>query len=121
MGYILLGISTGSILGLLGAVVHIFNHATFKSTFFSNAAALHEQVGTLDINEMGGLQTRMPVTGFSSIAAFLSTAGIPPFAGFWSKLLIIMALWNSNRAIRKYIYLRIFPEAAGKGIFRQTA
>lgn len=96
MGYILLGISTGSTLGLLGAVVHIFNHATFKSTLFSNAAALHEQTGTLDINEMGGLQSRMPVTGFSSIAAFLSTAGIPPFAGFWSKLLIIIALWNEN-------------------------
>lgn len=105
MGYILLGLSTGSTLGLLGAVVHIFNHATFKSTFFSNAAALHEQVGTLDINEMGGLQSRMPVTGFSSIAAFLSTAGIPPFAGFWSKLLIIMALWNSSYQVAAGIAL----------------
>jgi len=96
MGYILLGISTGSTLGMVGAAAHIFNHATFKSTLFANAAALHEQTGTLDINEMGGLQSRMPVTGFSNIAAFLSTAGMPPFAGFWSKLLIIMALWNNN-------------------------
>lgn len=99
MGYILLGISTGSTLGLVGAVAHIFNHAAFKCTLFSNAAALHEQTGTLDINEMGGLQSRMPVTGFSSIAAFLSTAGIPPFGGFWSKLLIIMALWDSNSKV----------------------
>jgi multicomponent Na+:H+ antiporter subunit D len=99
MGYILLGISTGSTLGLLGAVVHIFNHATFKCTLFSNAAALHEQTGTYDINEMGGLEKRMPVTGFSSIAAFLSTTGIPPFAGFWSKLLIIMALWNNDSQV----------------------
>lgn len=99
MGYILLGLSTGSTLGLLGAVVHIFNHATFKCTLFSNAAALHEQTGTLDINDMGGLQKKMPVTGFSSIAAFLSTTGIPPFAGFWSKLLIIMALWGGDMII----------------------
>jgi multicomponent Na+:H+ antiporter subunit D len=99
MGYILLGLSTGSVLGLVGAVAHIFNHATFKSTLFSNAAALHEQAGTLDINEMGGLQKKMPVTGFSSIIAFMSTAGIPPLAGFWSKLLIIMALWNGNSRI----------------------
>lgn len=99
MGYILLGISTGNILGLLGTVAHIFNHATFKCTLFSNAAALHEQTGTLDINEMGGLQKKMPVTGFSSIAAFLSTTGIPPFAGFWSKLLIIMALWSSDSQV----------------------
>ncbi|NLL18452.1 MAG: NADH-quinone oxidoreductase subunit L [Clostridia bacterium] len=96
MGYILLGLSAGSILGLLGAVVHVFNHATFKSTLFTNAAAVHEQTGTYDIDEMGGLEKKMPVTGFSSLAAFMSTAGIPPFAGFWSKLLIIMALWDSG-------------------------
>jgi multicomponent Na+:H+ antiporter subunit D len=96
MCYILLGLSTGSSLGLLGAVIHIFNHATMKCTLFSNAAALHEQTGTLDINEMGGLQKKMPVTGFSSLSAFLSAAGIPPFAGFWSKLLIIMALWTNG-------------------------
>lgn len=99
MGYILLGISTGSVLGLLGAVVHIFNHATMKCTLFSNAAALHEQTGTLDINEMGGLQSKMPVTAISSTAAFLSAAGIPPFAGFWSKLLIIMALWANGSKV----------------------
>ena len=106
MGYILLGISTGSTLGLVGAVVHIFNHATFKCTLFSNAAALHEQTGTLDINEMGGLQKRMPVTNFSSVSAFLSTAGIPPFAGFWSKLLIILALWGAN--MRGYAAIALF-------------
>jgi multicomponent Na+:H+ antiporter subunit D len=66
---------------------------------FSKAAALHEQTGTLDINEMGGLQSKMPLTGFSSVAAFLSAAGIPPFGGFWSKLLIIMALWNSDSEV----------------------
>lgn len=100
MGYILLGLSAGTRLGLIGAIAHVFSHATFKSTLFVNAAALHEQTGTLDIDEMGGLQNRMPVTCFSSIIAFLSTAGIPPFAGFWSKLLIIMALWVSgNQAL----------------------
>ncbi|MCE5196233.1 MAG: NADH-quinone oxidoreductase subunit L [Negativicutes bacterium] len=99
MGYILLGLSTGSTLGLIAAVAHVFSHATFKSTLFANAAALHEQTGTLNINEMGGLQNRMPVTAFSSIIAFLSTAGIPPFLGFWSKFLIIMALWNTDHRI----------------------
>ena len=99
MGYILLGLSTGSTLGLIGAIAHVFSHAVFKSTLFTNAAALHEQTGTLDINEMGGLQGRMPVTSFSSMIAFLSTAGIPPFAGFWSKLLIIMALWGAGNHI----------------------
>jgi len=99
MGYILLGLSTGSMLGLIGAVAHVFSHATFKSTLFANAAALHEQTGTLDINELGGLQNQMPVTSLSSVIAFLSTAGIPPFMGFWSKFLIITALWNTDHKI----------------------
>lgn len=99
MGYILLALSTGSTLGLIGAIAHVFSHATFKSTLFTNAAAIHEQTGTLEIDEMGGLERRMPVTSFSSVIAFLSTAGIPPFAGFWSKLLIIMALWLSGNEV----------------------
>lgn len=96
MGYILLGLSTGTTLGLAAALAHVFSHAAFKSTLFANAAALHEQTGTLDMNKMGGLENNMPVTAFSSVIAFLSTAGIPPTAGFWSKLLIILALWTSG-------------------------
>lgn len=99
MGYILLGLSCGSMIGIIGAVAHVFSHAAFKSTLFVNAAALHEQTGTLEIEEMGGLQKRMPVTALSSVVAFLSTAGIPPFAGFWSKLLIIIALWGTGNHI----------------------
>lgn len=99
IGYILLGLSTGSMLGLIGAVAHVFSHAVFKSTLFANAAALHEQTGTLEIDKMGGLQSRMPVTAVSSLISFLSTAGIPPFAGFWSKLLIIIALWLSGNRV----------------------
>jgi proton-translocating NADH-quinone oxidoreductase chain N len=99
MGYILLGVGSGSVLGLLGAVIHIFNHAVAKGTLFTNAAALHEQTGTLDINEMGGLQKKMPVTAFSSVSAFLSITGMPPFIGFWSKLLIILALWRQDAKI----------------------
>lgn len=96
MGYIILGLSTGSMLGIIGAIIHVFSHAVFKSTLFTNAAAIHLQTDTLKIDEMGGLQSRMPVTSISSMIAFFSTAGIPPFAGFWSKLLIIMALWSSG-------------------------
>ena len=48
----------------------------------------------MNIEELGGLQSRMPITGVSSILAFLSTAGVPPLAGFWSKLLIIIAVWQ---------------------------
>lgn len=95
MGYILLGICSGSHIGLVGAAFHTLNHTTFKSTLFTNAAAIESQTGTLKFDELGGLQSRMPVTGVTNILAFLSTAGIPPLSGFWSKFLIIMAVWQS--------------------------
>ncbi len=94
IGYILLGVATGSPLGFAGALFHFFNHATFKSLLFVNAAAIRAQTGERAMSKMGGLAARMPVTGVTSIIAFLSTAGIPPLSGFWSKLLIIMALWR---------------------------
>jgi len=96
MGYIVLGLAAGSALGLAGAILHIFNHAVFKSLLFINAAAVEKQTGTLDIDKMGGLAEKMPYTGATSAIASLSTAGIPPLSGFWSKLLIIIALWNAQ-------------------------
>lgn len=99
MGYIMLALSCNTTLGVVGAAAHIFSHAIFKSTLFSNAAALHEEVGVLDITRLGGLEKKMPVTAFSGVIAFLSTAGVPPFCGFWSKLIIVIALWSSGNEI----------------------
>lgn len=97
IGYIVLGAASGSMLGTVGAALHFFNHATFKTTLFVNAAVLEKQLGTTDIEAMGGgLQAKMPLTSISSLLAFLSTAGIPPLAGFWSKLLIIIAVWQAG-------------------------
>jgi NADH:ubiquinone oxidoreductase subunit 5 (subunit L)/multisubunit Na+/H+ antiporter MnhA subunit len=86
-------------LALAGAVFHLFNHAIFKSLLFVNAGAVEKQMDTVDMDKMGGLATQMPVTGTTSVIACLSVAGIPPLSGFWSKLIIILALWDSGRII----------------------
>jgi proton-translocating NADH-quinone oxidoreductase chain M len=96
MGYIILGLGTGSPVGIAGAVFHLFNHGIFKGLLFTNSAALEQRTGTTDMTRMGGLSKRMPVTGVTSVIATLSTAGVPPFSGFWSKLLIIVALWQTG-------------------------
>lgn len=96
MGYIILSLGTGTVLGTAGAIFHLFNHAIFKSQLFINAAAVEQQTGTRNMDAMGGLSARMPVTGATSVIAFLSTAGIPPFAGFWSKLIIVVAVWTAG-------------------------
>jgi multicomponent Na+:H+ antiporter subunit D len=99
MGYIVMAAGLGSPLALIGAVAHIFNHAMFKSLLFVNAAAVKEQTGTTTLDQLGGLTERMPVTGWTSVVGLLSAAGLPPTSGFWSKLLIIMALCQAGQWI----------------------
>jgi formate hydrogenlyase subunit 3/multisubunit Na+/H+ antiporter MnhD subunit len=64
-----------------------------------NASAVETQLGTNDMNKMGGLAAKMPYTGITNLVGMLSAGGMPPLAGFWSKIIIIIALWQSgNRA-----------------------
>jgi multicomponent Na+:H+ antiporter subunit D len=86
-------------LALAGAVFHLFNHAIFKSLLFVNAGAVEKQAGTINMDKLGGLAAKMPFTGTTSVIACLSAAGLPPLAGFWSKLIIILALWDAGHQI----------------------
>jgi multicomponent Na+:H+ antiporter subunit D len=97
VGYIILGLGAGSPLGIAAAAFHLFNHSIFKTQLFVNAAAVERQVGTRNLDEMGGLSREMPVTSWTSVLAFLSAAGVPPLAGFWSKLLIVIAVWKAGQ------------------------
>jgi multicomponent Na+:H+ antiporter subunit D len=90
IGYILIGLGLGNALGIAGALFHVLNHALFKSLLFLNSGAVQLRTGTRDITKMGGLESRMRVTGITSVFGTLSIAGIPPFNGFWSKLFIIL-------------------------------
>ena len=90
IGYIMIGLGLGNLLGLIGALFHVFNHALFKSLLFLNSGAVQYRLGTRDIEEMGGLENRMPVTSITSVFGTLSIAGVPPFNGFCSKLFIIL-------------------------------
>jgi len=96
VGYIILAAGCGTGLAIVGAVFHFFNHAIFKTLLFVNAASLEESTGSVDMDRMGGLAHNLPAAGITSMIGFLSTAGIPPLAGFWSKLIIIIALWQAK-------------------------
>jgi len=100
MGYVVLGLGLGTPLGILGGLFHLFNHASFKSLLFLTSGAVEYSVGTRDLKEMGGLKEKLPVTSAASLVGSMSIAGIPPFNGFWSKLIIIIAAVMSGR----YIY-----------------
>ena len=97
IGYVILGIGLGTPLGILGGLFHLFNHSIFKSLLFLNSGSVAYSIETRDLKAMGGLREKMPVTANTNLVASMSIAGIPPFNGFWSKLLIILACLQANR------------------------
>ncbi|UCF06837.1 MAG: NADH/ubiquinone/plastoquinone (complex I) [bacterium] len=101
MGYVLIGLglalnpnvaTTVAALALIGAIFHLVNHAVFKSLLFLCSGSVEYRTGTRDLGKLGGLIRKMPVTGATCSIGSLAIAGIPPFNGFWSKLIIIIAL-----------------------------
>lgn len=97
LGYVLLGLGSGTMVGVAGAIFHFFNHTVFKSLLFVNAASFKQHTGSDDMEKLKGVSSVMPCSSITSLAGFFSGAGIPPFAGFWSKLLVILGLWEASR------------------------
>lgn len=103
MGYVVIGIGMGMLilsrdgniliagLAITGGLFHMVNHAVFKGLLFLNAGAIEYALGTRDLNKMGGLAKAMPFTYGSSFSASMAISGLPPFNGFFSKLIIIIA------------------------------
>jgi multicomponent Na+:H+ antiporter subunit D len=103
MGYVILSVGMGmilisrgdnsevAVLAIAGGIFHLVNHAAFKGLLFLNAGAIEYTIGTRDLKEMGGLSRSMPATSATSFIASMSISGIPPFNGFFSKLIIIIA------------------------------
>ncbi len=80
-----------AILALSGGLFHMFNHSIFKGLLFLTAGSVEYATGTRNLKELGGLPEFLPVTSASSFGASMSISGIPPFNGFFSKLIIIIA------------------------------
>ncbi|MBN1322818.1 MAG: monovalent cation/H+ antiporter subunit D family protein [Methanotrichaceae archaeon] len=92
-GYILLGIGLSPLSpwGLVGVVAHILNHAVMKGCLFLAAGSFIHQEGKWDIRSFEGLSKRMPWASGAFAIAAISMIGIPPTAGFASKLFLILA------------------------------
>jgi hydrogenase-4 component B len=85
-------ISTMALFGFAGALFHIVNHALFKSLLFMGAGAVYHVIGTRNIESMGGLLRRMPVTGWTFLIGSMAICALPPFNGFISEFLIYSSL-----------------------------
>jgi multicomponent Na+:H+ antiporter subunit D len=103
VGYIILGIGLATPLGILGGLFHLMNHSVFKSLLFLTSGATEYTVGTRDLRKMGELNKKMPLTTFSALIGSMSISGIPPFNGFWSKLIIIVACIQAKQYFAGFI------------------
>ena len=97
IGYVILGFGLGTPLGILGGIFHLLNHSASKSLLFLSSGAVEYSTGTRDLQKMGGLKEKMPVTSGTSLIGSMSIAGVPPFGGFWSKVIIIAACIEAQR------------------------
>ena len=103
MGYVMLGIGMAALilskggnpawasLAMLGGLFHLMNHAVFKSLLFLTSGSVEMSTGTRQLKQLGGLAEKLPITRSTCTIASASIAGIPPFNGFWSKLILVIA------------------------------
>ena len=141
MGYVILGIGMGALilarggdtkiasLAILGGLFHLVNHAVFKSLLFLTSGSVEMSTGTRQLKQLGGLVEKLPLTRTTCTIASASIAGVPPFNGFWSKAIIVLAaaqarFWSlavvtivvslvtliSFLKVQRYIFLGELPE-----------
>ena len=104
LGYMMLALGVSGYeghegLGYMSSMFHLFTHAMFKALLFLCAGSVIHAVHSNFLKDMGGLRKYMPITNITFLIAALAIAGVPPFAGFFSKDEILVAAFEHNKLI----------------------
>lgn len=110
LGYMMLALGVSGYdghegVGYMASMFHLFTHAMFKALLFLGAGSVIHAVHSNYLKDMGGLRKYMPITNMTFLIASLAIAGVPPFAGFWSKDEILVAAFEHNKLI---YYIGVF-------------
>lgn len=97
IGYIFMGLGLASSFGIIGATVHIFNHALIKATLFLGAGALIYRTGYRNLSDLRGIGKAMPITTGAIAIGAISIVGIPPTAGFVCKWYIALGAIEAGK------------------------
>jgi len=97
VGYMIMGVGSGSVLAIVGGLFHMINHTIYKSNLFLSLGAVEKQTGSNDLDDLGGLGNKMPMTFITALIGAFAISGIPPFNGFYSKWLIYQGIIDSAR------------------------
>jgi NADH-quinone oxidoreductase subunit L len=97
LGFMFLAIGSGA---YVAAIFHMVTHAFFKALLFlGSGSVIHGMHHEQDMRRMGALRKLMPITAGTFIIGWLAIAGVPPFAGFFSKDEILLYVFANNRAL----------------------
>lgn len=96
MGLVVMALSTGNQIGIMGAVLQMFAHGIMTGLFFAVVGRMvYERTHTRQLPELGGLFKVMPFAAVMFILGGLSSMGMPGFAGFWAEFNIFIGVWES--------------------------
>jgi formate hydrogenlyase subunit 3/multisubunit Na+/H+ antiporter MnhD subunit len=88
VGYMVLGVGTGTLIGVFGGLFHMINHAIYKSNLFLMSGAVGRASGSDEIEDMGGLARYLPITFVCGAISAMAISGVPPLNGFASKWMV---------------------------------
>src|SRR5579872_7514434 len=109
LGYMFLSLGVGA---FAAGVFHVFTHAFFKALLFlGSGSVIHAMSGEQDMRQMGGLSSKIPITFRTMAIATLAIAGIPGFAGFFSKDEILWQTWSSAGGAYRWLWVIGFATA----------
>ena len=99
IGYMMLGLGLSTSLGIAAGLLHCLNHGLFKGGLFLCAGSVDKVTGTRDMDRLGGLGKRMPMTMILWLIGAASISGVPLFSGFVSKWLVYNAALEAGQVI----------------------
>ncbi|MEO0162214.1 MAG: complex I subunit 5 family protein [candidate division WOR-3 bacterium] len=103
VGYMILGIGTGVPVAVAGGLFHMINNVIYKACLFLSAGSVEYRARTTELDHLGGLGTRMPLTAFCFIVAAFAISGVPPFNGFYSKWMVYQGIIELNKETNLWI------------------
>lgn len=99
IGFIYMGISLGTVLGVTAGLYHMLNHAIGKVLAFTAIGVFVRRYRTRSIEALEGAGHLYPLAMFTLVASFLHLIGLPPFGGFFSKVLLFQSLIEADKYV----------------------
>jgi multicomponent Na+:H+ antiporter subunit D len=124
IGYMLVGLASGTAYGVMGLFLHVFNHSMMKGMAFLASGSIVHETGTRDLGRLRGIGKMMPITSISLFIALLGLGGVPGTNGFISKYHLFSAAFGSglewlgimgvlNSALSMAYYIRVMQVLMG--------